>query len=192
MSRVALLSAADFPARQHPVNLAPHFSSSQLPVAMLHQQLIIARVFVADVRNDGQPQCLRIEFFCRSRTADATGMFPARPGGDARGFICRATREQSPQLFRDVHLIFVIRSLPSFRRAFALPGALLLVGQAFCLGTINGFRRDQDTLPLVTLPRPRPLHHHGAQRRMFGGAPRQCGVAGGKKFQMPEVCAVQA
>ena len=53
---------------------------------MFHQQLIITCVLMADMGNDREAQGFRIEFLRRSRTPDATGMFPAQPQYSALSF----------------------------------------------------------------------------------------------------------
>ena len=76
---------AAFPARHHFINFVPHRLPCGGAVAVFHKQFVIPRMRVPDVRDDRQPQRLRIKFLCRRRTPDAAGMFPARPGGGLRG-----------------------------------------------------------------------------------------------------------
>jgi len=59
------------PANQQLFNLCMDHFPRLLPVAVLHEEFVVARVFVPDVRNDRQPQGLRLEIFRRRRAADA-------------------------------------------------------------------------------------------------------------------------
>ena len=42
-----------------------------LPIAILHEEFVVAGVFVPDVSDDRQPQGLRLEIFRRRRASDA-------------------------------------------------------------------------------------------------------------------------
>ena len=96
---------------------------------------------------------------------------------DLCSLLRRTTRKHCLQHFQDRAFILPIFVFPSARRAFPLAGALLFVRQTFRLGALNGFRRYQNPLAFVTIPRPRPTHHHCAQRRVFCRASRQRRIA---------------
>lgn len=138
--------------RKHLLDFAAHQFAGVCAGTVLHQQLVITRVFMADVRNHRQPQRLWIEFFRRRRTSDATGTFPARPRGDANRLLWRTAGKVHFQPFGDRRLIFVILDLPPGRCPCALLSAALLVGETFRLRSVDGLRRDENALPLVTFP----------------------------------------
>jgi hypothetical protein len=65
------LLAGEFPPGQQLFNFSADYFACLLAVAVLHEEFVVARVFVPDVRDDGQPQGLRLEIFRRRRASDA-------------------------------------------------------------------------------------------------------------------------
>src|ERR1041384_4691115 len=80
------------PTCQDFLYLAPHLLTREHPVAETHEQFVVTRVLVADVRDDRRAQSLQVKLLRRGGASDATGMFPARPGGDPASFLRRTTR----------------------------------------------------------------------------------------------------
>src|ERR1017187_2715307 len=119
-------------------------------------------------------------------------MLLAGPRRDARPLLRRTARKRLLQLYRDRRQIFQVLVLAAFRRPFALPGAAFLVGQTLLLRPAQGFGGDEDTLAFVAFAGARPLHDHGAERRMLRGPAREGGVATGQILQMRKIGAGHA
>jgi hypothetical protein len=65
------LLAGEFPPGQQLFNLGADYFAGLLPVAVLHEEFVVARVFMPDMCDDRKPQSLRIKIFRRRRASDA-------------------------------------------------------------------------------------------------------------------------
>lgn len=97
-----------------------------------------------------------------------------------------------PQRFRHRRDVGRFRRGPALRVALPLPGAHVGIGQALHLGAAHGRGRDEDALPLVTLPAARPFNHDCAQRRMFGRPPGERRIPARQKLQVRKIGAGEA
>jgi hypothetical protein len=112
--------------------------------------------------------------------------------GDAQGPLTGATGELHAYRsgeFGDEPLVLVETSLFV---ALAASFPHIAVGQALLLGRGDGVGFSEDSLPLVPLARPAPLHDDGGQPAGPPCATRERGVAARQELQMTEIRAVHA
>jgi hypothetical protein len=175
------------PALQDAINGVANSSAGVAAAITPHEQLVVARVIVADGGNDGGGEGVMFERASRGRTA--------YPAAAASGSVCsdrarlgeRAAREQSQDGIRHARGKFAILFSAALFVALAPGGAYIRVLEAFVFSALERSFLDQDALALVAASRSTEPNNHSRKGAVSAGASRE---GGGAAVQVDEVAEI--
>ncbi len=158
----------------------------------VHEHALVFGVLVPDRSDDGQLHRFRIQCPAGAGPPDPSTTTGSSVTCNAKRPLRWATGELRPDgggEFADELLILDDTTL-GVALAASLPK--ITVSQALLLGLCDSGGLREDTLPLVSLARPAPLHHDCRQLTGPSRSAGQCRVPARQEFQVTEVGAVQA
>ena len=175
------------PLPQYAVDILPDTISRFPTLDAARQELVVTGFRVAEVRGDRELNGFFVETLGGGRPPDAPAVFLTRVDRDSLSAIRWTRREQLADPLREPRHVLGVEPGTPFRLTLAAPGPCLSVMQTLGLGPLERLFFDQQSLALVPLARATPFQHHGGQRGVLAGAPRECGITRRQKHEVVEI-----
>jgi len=169
------------PAGEGVSHVAVDLLPRQAPVDAGEQEVVIARLSMANVRQDGQADGLFIEPLGFGGAPCPPAVLLAGMLGDDPLSAGRAGGVELSDARREPVDIVPVQLRPLHRFPFLPPGPDFGIGQTFLFGLSQRVLLDQQALPLIPLARAAPFEDYGRAPRVFLGTPGECSIAGGRK-----------
>ena len=180
------------PRFEHAIDVLANQSAGLVAIITAHQELIVARLTVANVRNHSEGQRILLE-----RLAGGSASYPTT--APARSVFCDSSRfcgwttgKQRGYLLRHLRDQALIILGAALRIPFPTQHPQFAVRQAFLFGLVERGFGNQNALAFVPPARAAETHDYRRKRAILPSSAGECGIPAGKVDKFIEIGAAHA